>query len=351
MPACCNRFRARVRPRRPARRRRPGRLHPQRGQRLPRPAEPVVANPGTVNSDGSPNKPNVGIGYSAGTGGGYGPVGVNGSHVFLPFGLDPARTPVMGSYNENTVAAKATSAWYQLPPRTAGPAAGHRRRRRRHLVLRRRGRVQLRAVAETAVGRAPAGRHVPGPRPGAAHRHRSPQRAWRNLRFPLAWAPPEANVARIVADDPNLSNDQWFAFTPPRVPVLQTAQQFLGSQTPVLMDIATAANFPCQRPFSEHLGVAELPDYRILPELQTDRGRRRTMWQSAEDGGPFLFIQALLRTSTIPTYLRDDWYRDWGSIERYDRVVPADAGARRRRRAGQRDGVRLEPRGPIRALP
>ena len=94
------------------------------------------------------------------------------------------------------------------------------------------------------------------------------QKAWRNLRFPLAWAPPEANVARIVADDPNLSEDQWFAFTPPRVPVLETAQQFLGSQTPVLMDIATAANFPCQRPFSEHLGVAELPQYRILPNFK-----------------------------------------------------------------------------------
>ena len=66
------------------------------------PAEPVTANPGLVNSDGSPNEPNVGIGYAAGTGGGYGPVGVNGSNAFLPFGLDPKRTPVMGSYDENT---------------------------------------------------------------------------------------------------------------------------------------------------------------------------------------------------------------------------------------------------------
>ena len=129
-------------------------------------------------------------------------------------------------------------------------------------------------------------------------------------------------MARIVADDPNLSTDQWFGFTPPRVPVLETAQQFLGSQTPVLMDIATAANFPCQRPFSEHLGVAELPEYRILPNFKQVVASSNK-WQSAEDGGPFLFIQALLRTSTIPTYLRDDWYRDWGSIERYDRVVPA----------------------------
>ena len=36
-----------------------------------------------------------------------------------------------------------------------------------------------------------------------------PQPAWRNLRFPLSWAPPEANVARIVAYDPNFSEDQW----------------------------------------------------------------------------------------------------------------------------------------------
>ena len=33
-------------------------------------------------------------------------------------GLDPARTPVMGSYGENSLAAMATSVWYQLPPRT-----------------------------------------------------------------------------------------------------------------------------------------------------------------------------------------------------------------------------------------
>ena len=155
----------------------------------------------------------------------------------------------------------------------------------------------------------------------------SPQKAWRNLRFPLAWAPPEANVARIVADDPNLSTDQWFAFTPPRVPVLETAQQLLGSQTPVLMDIATAANFPCQRPFSEHLGVAELPQYRILPNFK-QVVVSSNQWQSAEGGGPFLFTQALLRTSTVPTYLRDDWYRDWGWIERYNRVVPAVGCAR-----------------------
>jgi arabinosyltransferase A len=313
------------------------------------PAEPVTANPGTVNSPGSPNEPNAGIGYAAGTGGGYGPEGVNRSRVFLPFGLDPERTPVMGSYNENTVAAKVTSAWYQLPPRTAD----------RPLVT---------VAAAGAIWyydeegsfnygqslKLQWGVHRPdgsfGPLKSVQPIDIFPQNAWRNLRFPLAWAPPEANVARIVADDPNLSTDQWFAFTPPRVPVLQTAQQLLGSQTPVLMDIATAANFPCQRPFAEHLGVAELPQYRILPNFKQVVVSSK-QWQSAEGGGPFLFIQALLRTSTVPTYLRDDWYRDWGWIERYDRVVPASTAPAAVIDQGSTRVFGWSRNGPIRALP
>lgn len=313
------------------------------------PAEPVTANPGTVNSPGSPNEPNIGIGYAAGTGGGYGPVGVNGSNVFLPFGLDPKRTPVMGSYNENTVAAKVTSAWYQLPPRTPD----------RPLVT---------VAAAGAIWyyeedgsfnygqslKLEWGVHRPDGSYQALGQVQPidifPQKAWRNLRFPLAWAPPEANVARIVADDPNLSTDQWFAFTPPRVPVLETAQQLLGSQTPVLVDIATAANFPCQRPFSEHLGVAELPEYRILPNFKQVVVSSK-QWQSAEGGGPFLFIQALLGTTTVPTYLRDDWYRDWGWIERYNRIVPASAAPNAVIDQGSTQVFGWSRSGPIRALP
>ncbi len=313
------------------------------------PAEPFVANPGTVNSDGSPNKPNAGVAYAAGTGGGYGPEGVNGSRVFLPFGLDPNRTPVMGSFDENTVAAKATSAWYQLPPRTADrplvtvAAAGAIWYYDEERAFNYGQSLKLQWGVRRPDGSFQALNEVQ-PIDIIA------QKAWRNLRFPLAWAPPEANVARIVADDPNLSEDQWFAFTPPRVPILQTAQQFLGSQTPVLMDIATAANFPCQRPFTEHLGVAELPQYRILPNLK-QVVVSSNMWQSAEDGGPFLFIQALLRTATIPTYLRDDWYRDWGSIERYDRVVPESQAPDAVVDEGSMRVYGWSRVGPIRALP
>ena len=310
---------------------------------------PVVTKPGVVNSTGSPNKPNATMSDSAGTAGGKGPVGVNGSHAALPFGLDPSRTPVMGSYGENSLAATATSAWYQLPPRSPD---------RPLVVVSATGAIWSYKEDNTFTYGQSLKLQWGTARPDGSTQPLAevqpidigPEPAWRNLRFPLTWAPPQANVARIVAYDPNLSSDQWFAFTPPRVPVLQTLQQLIGSHTPVLMDIATAANFPCQRPFSEHLGVAELPQYRILPEHKQTAASSNG-WQAGETGGPFLITQALLRTSTISTYLRGDWYRDWGSVEQYSRLVPADQAPD----AAIEQGVITVPgwsrQGPIRALP
>jgi arabinosyltransferase A len=313
------------------------------------PIAPFIANPGTVNSDGSPDKPSFGIAFSGGTGGGYGPVGVNGSKVFLPFGLDPKTTPVMGSYKENTLAAKVTSAWYELPARSPNQplvtvaAAGA------IWYYDDEGEFHYGQSLKLQWGvRRPDGSFAGLDKVQPIDT--TEQKAWRNLRFPLAWAPPEANVARIVADDPNLSSDQWFGFTPPRVPTLQSAQEYLGDQTPVLMDIATAANFPCQRPFAERLGVAELPRYRILPNLK-QVVVSSNMWQSARAGGPFLFIQALLTTATVPTYLRDDWYRDWGAIERYVRVVPAAQSPDAVIDEGSKRVLGWSRNGPIRALP
>jgi len=312
-------------------------------------SNPVVTKPGVVNSDASPNKPNATMSDSAGTAGGKGPVGVNGSHAALPFGLDPARTPVMGSYGENSLAATATSAWYRLPARTPDrplvvvSAAGAIWSYKEDGTFTYGQSLKLQwGVSRPDGTTQPLAEVQPidiGPEP-----------AWRNLRFPLAWAPPEANVARIVAYDPNLSSEQWFAFTPPRVPVLQTLQQLIGSHTPVLMDIATAANFPCQRPFSEHLGVAELPQYRILPDHKQTAASSNG-WQASEAGGPFLFTQAMLRTSTISTYLRGDWYRDWGSVEQYYALVPADLAPDAVVEEGVTTVHGWSRQGPVRALP
>ena len=64
-----------------------------------------------------------------------------------------------------------------------------------------------------------------------------------------------------------------------------------------------------------------------------------------------MFTQALLWTSTISTYLSGDWYRDWGSVEQYHRLIPADQAPE----ATVQQGVTTVPgwsrQGPIRALP
>jgi arabinosyltransferase A len=96
--------------------------------------------------------------------------------------------------------------------------------------------------------------------------------------------------------------------------------------------------------------VAELPEYRILPNLK-QVVVSSNQWQAARGGGPFLFIQALLRTSTVPTYLRDDWSRDWGSIERYDRVVSAADAPNAVVDQGSQRVFGWSRNGPIRALP
>src|SRR5581483_2546326 len=154
---------------------------------------PVVTKPGVVNSDASPNKPNASMSDSAGTAGGKGPVGVNGSHAALPFGLDPASTPVMGSYGENSLAATATSAWYQLPPRTpdrpllvvaaAGAILSHEED----------GTLDYGQILKVQWGVAgPDGTAaVVGDADGVEPIDVGPHRAWRNLRVPLAWAPPQ----------------------------------------------------------------------------------------------------------------------------------------------------------------
>jgi arabinosyltransferase A len=313
----------------------------------------VIAKPGVVNSDASPNKPSASESDSAGTAGGRippdAPAGINGSRVALPFGLDPAVTPVLGSYKEQ-IAAHATSVWYQLPPRTtdrapivAVTAAGAIWSHDEDGTLDYGQPLKLEWGTTREDGTLAALGQLEPIDIG-------PQNSWRTLRFPLAWAPPETDAVRIVANDPNLSTEQWLAFTPPRVPVVQTIQALIGSQTPVLLDIATAAHFPCQRPFTEHLGVAELPEYRIMADHK-QTASSSNLWESEEDGGPFLITQAMLWTSTIPTYLRDDWYRDWGSVEAYHRLVPADKAPEAVVEQGTATVRGWSRPGPIRALP
>jgi len=93
----------------------------------------------------------------------------------------------------------------------------------------------------------------------------------------------------------------------------------------VLLDWAVGLAFPCQRPFDHRYGVAEVPEYRIIPDRP---GAESTnAWQDWIGGGPLGWTEQLLTARTLPSYLQDDYDRDWGSIERYSPLEPSAAPA------------------------
>ncbi|OZC94916.1 arabinosyltransferase [Rhodococcus sp. 06-235-1A] len=259
---------------------------------------------------------------SAGTSGGTNEnVGINGSTVALPFGLNPASTPVLGSFGA-TEPASLTSGWYQLSDTDRGDliaiaAAGRIRSVDKDGVVTPGQRVELEYGRRDGSDVIALGRVTPldiGPSP-----------SWRNLRVPMNDLPDDADVVRIVAEDNDLAGDQWLAVTPPRVPKTQTLNSLVGSTDPVLLDWAVGLAFPCQRPFDHRDGVAEVPKYRILPDRT---GAESTnAWQDSIGGGPLGWTELLLGAQTLPSYLADDYSRDWGSIERYMPLDPDAATA------------------------
>ena len=238
--------------------------------------------------------------------------GINGSRAQLPYGLDPARTPVLGSYKSGPQAPAALrSAWYRLPPRDeAGPV----------LVVSAAGRFDPREVAVQWAGDdgkvlGSAGFGDVGAPP-----------AWRNLRLPLSAIPDNATQIRLSARDDDLAPSHWIALTPPRIPKLRTLQDVVGSDNPVLLDWLVGLAFPCQKPFGHNHGVIEVPKWRILPDRFGDEANSPVM--DNVGGGPLGITELLLRASTVATYLNDDWYRDWGSLQRMTLYYPDASPAR-----------------------
>ncbi|WP_280448544.1 arabinosyltransferase domain-containing protein [Nocardia brasiliensis] len=250
--------------------------------------------------------------------------GINGSNVPLPFGLDPAAIPVLGSYRDGAqVPAELTSGWYRLPqdsngsrgPIIAISVAGRIRHVDSDGIVHPGQELRVeygRSAADgTAVNLGSVDPIDIGPSP-----------SWRNVRVPFDRLPADADVVRIVASDKDLGKDQWLAVTPPRVPQLKTITAVVGSQTPVLLDWEVGMNFPCQNLAPTYAGVAELPAYRILPDR--NGATITNLWQAHDGGGPLGWTQLLFTARALPTYLNNDWDRDWGSIEQY---LPLDANA------------------------
>lgn len=249
------------------------------------------------------------------TGGIRGAEGINGSNARLPFNLDYTQVPVVGSWSAGTQnPANITTDWYEIPEATEEAPI---------IVVSAAGRIEhydINGVHQSGqsvmleYGRLRDNGDVEDL--GEAMMYDiGPEPSWRNLRYPLDQLPEEADVVRIVATDVNLDEDQWVALTPPRVPNLDSLNNVIGSETPGLLDWAVGLQFPCQRTFDHYAGVTEIPEYRISP----DHGGKSTLspFQDWAGGGSMGTAEAVNNAYEIPSYLRNDWGRDWGSIERY----------------------------------
>ncbi|HUO39494.1 MAG TPA: arabinosyltransferase C-terminal domain-containing protein, partial [Mycobacterium sp.] len=269
-------------------------------------ADPVIQPPG-----GGSFVDNNGLVTSSETGtegGTTSAAGINGSRAQLPYKLDPARTPVLGSWRGGVqIPAHLRSAWYRLPPQDkSGPL----------LVVSAAGRFDPREVQLQWAG-------DDGKVAGAmSFGDVGAPPAWRNLRAPLSAIPKSATQVRLVASDEDLAPQHWIALTPPRIPQLQTLQQVVGSSDPVLLDWLVGLAFPCQRPFGHDDGVIEVPKWRILPDRFGAEANSPVMDNNG--GGPLGITELLLRATTVATYLTGDWFRDWGSLQQLN-LFYADA--------------------------
>ncbi len=289
-------------------------------------ADEVANGPGTATNFADTPEADETAGEAGTEGGTTAAAGVNGSRARLPYGLDPATTPVLGSWRSGTQQpAVLRSAWYRLPPRDdAGPL----------LVVAAAGRFDTGEVTLQWADDAQAAADKPGGGVGFGDVGAVP--AWRNLRVPMADIPDDATQVRLVATDDDLNPQHWIALTPPRIPQLRTLADVVGTQDPVLLDWLVGLAFPCQRPFGHQYGVAEVPKWRILPDRFGAEANSPVM--DYLGGGPLGITELLVRATTVPSYLKDDWFRDWGALQQltpwYPNAAPARLGLGSATRSG-----------------
>ena len=241
--------------------------------------------------------------------------GVNGSKWVLPFNLDPAKVPVMGSYTVGRqYYAQITTDWYDLPKST--PEAPL-------IVVSAAGIIEgVDADGVTQEGRKLLLEYGKKNASGGVDKlgetqmlDIGPKKKWRNLRLPIDDLPKDADAVRIYAEDDSLDPEQWLVVTPPRVPKLDSLNSVVGSTEPGLLDWSVPLQFTCQRPFSHYAGVAEIPTFRILPDYKGKRSG--ASFEDYHGGGVLGTAESVNYSYELPGYAKDDWLRDWGSLELY----------------------------------
>ena len=241
--------------------------------------------------------------------------GVNGSTVRLPFNLDYTRVPVAGTFEDDpSTTARIETSWFELPeqsenaPLLVTSVAGRIAHHDINGVEQEGTELKLEYGALLDDG-------TVDPLGEVEMLDQGPTPSWRNLRYPLADLPAEADAVRLVGEDTSLAEKDWLAITPLRNPQLEAMTDMFDADTPGLLDWSVALQYPCQRTFNHYAGVAEIPQFRVMPDAP---GKEQLSgFQDFLGGGALATAEAVNYSYEVPGYLRDDWQRDWGSVARY----------------------------------
>ncbi len=226
-----------------------------------------------------------------------------------PYGFGTDDAPVWGSYDrQGTSTGELRTQWYDLPKRAqsgqvpvvlslAGVEAGANS-------------LYVEFGKQTEKGfeileRRPVFR---GPPPG-----------WRDALISIDGKAEGAEKMRVVAIDQALGTDGWLAVSAPRVPRLTNMTQFIGN-SPTFVEWTAAFVHPCLRVPSISHGIAEMPEFRV-----TAGGSLRNIgqgWSSPDAGGPFGWLNVTTSMREIPTYLKGNIHRDWGTLYAVDPYAP-----------------------------
>lgn len=310
---------------------------------------------GSANSDSgdsTQDSQQAGADDSGTTGGVSTERGINGSYTQLPFQLDNQRVPVLGSFTEGLqLPAYTTSQWFEIPelseqrPLITFSAAGEVAHTDMNGVFQygQELKVEFGRKKDTSAeagadgGNADSGSADADDKAAAGSGNADDYEwigeyqpldigtapEWRNMRIPREVVPADADVIRIRAVDTNLTPDQWLAFTPPRAPELKSLNEVIGSEQPGLLDWSAAFQFPCQRSYDHRLGVAEVPTFRISPDHEARRAHSPVM--DYYGGGSVGLTEMTVNATELPTYLENDWQRDWGVLDTLE-APPAGDG-------------------------
>ncbi|GAB2740609.1 arabinosyltransferase domain-containing protein [Salinifilum aidingensis] len=142
---------------------------------------------------------------------------------------------------------------------------------------------------------------------------------WRDHRYTISGDAEKATKVRVVGVDQAIGPNGWLAFSAPRVPQLVNMTDFVHDQRTFVEWPAALVN-PCLDFPGSHNGVAEIPRFRVAGGAEVREIGQG--WSSPDAGGQFGWLNVVASMRELPTYLRNNIHRDWGSLYAVDPYQP-----------------------------